>query len=123
MVVNEELVDEVLPSLAHVRDELSDTCSTFGGEVELHMACMLPEPFKEFLVWCPENGMDFVNLVELIISGEERDEGQDLEEDTADSPKIHFISVVAVSEETLRCSVPSRGYVFGERLLRIKPTA
>lgn len=53
--------------------------------------------------------MDLVDLVQLVVAGEERYQGDDFEHDTADSPEIHFLIVVAVGEEALGSAVPPGG--------------
>jgi len=54
----------------------------------------------------PHDVMNFVDLVQLVGAGKEREQAHNLEKNTADSPEIHFVVVVAVCEEALWCSVP-----------------
>lgn len=52
--------------------------------------------------------VDPADLIELVGAGKQRVQAGDLEEHAAGSPLVHFWSVVAVRQEALRCSVPSR---------------
>lgn len=67
--------------------------------------------------------MNFVHLVKLIISWKQREQGNNFKKYTAHSPQVHFISVVSVCEQTLRCSVPSCWYVFSVWLLWVNSSA
>lgn len=46
--------------------------------------------------------MDLVNLVYFVVSREKREERKDLKEYTSDSPDIHLMVIVPVSQQTLR---------------------
>lgn len=48
------------------------------------------------MTWCTHDVVDFIDLIELVVAGEEREEGEDLKEHAASAPDIHFIPVVAV---------------------------
>ena len=64
------------------------------------------------LLWRrPQYVVYFMDLVQLVIAGEKREQGENFEEDTADSPYIHLVAVVSVGHEALRRSIPSRGNV------------
>ena len=52
--------------------------------------------------------MYLVHLVELVITGEKWEKGYDFEHDTTDTPQVHLVTVVSVSQETLRRTVPTR---------------
>ena len=52
--------------------------------------------------------MDFMDLVELVISGEQREETQNFKEHAAHPPDVHFVVVVAVGEQALGRPVPAR---------------
>ena len=56
-----------------------------------------------------------VDLVQLILTREKRFLSDELKEDTAKSPNIHFFVIVAVSHEALGSPVPTSGYVVGVR--------
>ena len=51
--------------------------------------------------------MNLVDLVQLIVPWEQREERQHLKEDAAYTPDVHFVSIVAVSHEAFRCTVPA----------------
>ena len=63
--------------------------------------------------------MYLMDLVQLIRAREQRSQGHDLKHDTAHTPHVHLVSVVAISEQTLRSSVPPGGYVLCVGLLRV----
>lgn len=67
--------------------------------------------------------MDLVNLVKLIVAWEQGEEGQDFEVDAADTPVVHLLVVVAVSEQALWGSVPPSGDVLREWGLGVDSTA
>ena len=51
--------------------------------------------------------MNFMNLIELIVTREEREEREHFEKNASNSPVVHLVIVVAIREETLRRSIPS----------------
>ena len=55
--------------------------------------------------------MDFVDLVKFVLAGEQWEEAEDLEEDAAHTPDVHFVVVVSLGQETLRGPVPPGGDV------------
>ena len=42
--------------------------------------------------------MNFVNLVELIVAGEKREQCKDLKIDATNTPVVHLVIVIAVGE-------------------------
>ena len=83
------------------------------------MSRVLSKPFEHLLVRSSEDVMNFVSLVELVVAREQRVQGYDFEHHTPHSPNVHFPVVVAVGEETFRCSIPPCRNVFGVRVLRV----
>ena len=67
--------------------------------------------------------MDLVHLVKLIVTWEQREKSEDFKIDTSDSPIVHLMIVIAVSEQTLRWSVPSCADILSEGRLGIDTTA
>jgi len=67
--------------------------------------------------------MNFMNLIEFIITGKEWEEGENFKHDTSDTPEVHLVAVVAVCKQALRSSVPPGGDVFGVRLFRVDASA
>jgi hypothetical protein len=63
--------------------------------------------------------MDLVDLVELVISWEQWAEREDFVHNTADAPYVHFVTVIAIGQQTLWGSVPSGGDVLRERLVLV----
>ena len=76
--------------------KLSNACAFYGWEVEFHVRCKFLEFLQQRLLWCTKYIMDFVNLVKFIISWKEWEKRYNFEHDTAHSPQIHLIAVVAV---------------------------
>ena len=72
------------------------------------MRCVLLKGVKDLLRGCAEDVVYFVDLVQLIITGKQREERQYLEEDATDTPDIHFVPVVAICHKAFWCTVPSR---------------
>lgn len=66
--------------------------------------------------------MNFVYLIHLVVSGEERKEGQNFKKNTTNSPVVHFVIVVSVSEKTLRGAIPSCGDILCEWWLGVDPS-
>ena len=67
--------------------------------------------------------MDLMNLVKFVVAGEEGEEGEHLEEDAADSPVVHLVVVVTVSQQAFRRPIPPSRYIFCEGSLRIDSSA
>ena len=77
-------------------------------EVELHVSCMprkssmirlitiLFEVLKQLLIRCSHDVMNLVDLVKFVVSREEWKQREDLKEDAASSPNIHFVPIVTV---------------------------
>ena len=63
--------------------------------------------------------MNFVDLVELVVAGEEREEGKYFEKDAAHAPDVHLVPVVTVSQETFGRAIPPSGDVLGEGRLAV----
>ena len=61
--------------------------------------------------------MNFVHLVELIVAREQGEKRDYFKHDAAHTPKIHFIAVVAICQQTFWCTVPTCAYVLCVRLL------
>lgn len=67
--------------------------------------------------------MDFVYLVQFIVSRENRKQRNNFKQHASYTPQVHFVSVVAVREETLGCAVPSSRDVLGVRLFAVDAAA
>ncbi len=63
--------------------------------------------------------MYLVNLIELVVTRENRKEGQDLKVDATYPPVVHFVIVVAISQKALWWPVPPGADVLSERWLRV----
>ena len=83
------------------------------------MSGLTSKTLKNF---CPRSAQDVVNsmdLVELILTGEKRFFGYQFEENTAKTPNVHFLVIVAICHEALRSPVPTSGYIVGVRGRRV----
>ena len=67
-IVHQQLLDQVLNFCARMGDQLYDPCSFYCGEVELHMGGIFLEVVKQALLGRPEDIVDFMNLINFIIS-------------------------------------------------------
>ena len=67
--------------------------------------------------------MDLVHLVYLVVAREQRKQRDDFEEHAANSPQVHLIPVVAISEQTLRRTIPPCGDVLSVWLFRVDASA
>lgn len=65
-------------------------------KIDLHMGRMLSEVIKDFFTWRPQNVMNLIYLVELIISREQRAKREYLVHDTSYTPNVHLVTVVPV---------------------------
>jgi hypothetical protein len=61
--------------------------------------------------------VDLVHLIKLVVPGEEREKGEDLEEDASNAPVVHLVVVVPISQEALRRPIPPSGDVLRKRRL------
>ncbi len=113
-----------------MRDELSDACAFLRGEVQRDLPWVALELLQDSLAGYAEDVMYFVNLVELVVTWEEREQTQNFEEHAAHPPYVHLVVIVAVREEALRRAVPpSRDILltvrgaYGEGLFRVDALA
>lgn len=83
------------------------------------MGCNLFEFVEQLLTRCTQYIVDFVNLVQFVIAGEEREQRKNFEKHAADPPIVHLVVVVAVSHQALGRPVPSGGDVLCEGRLRV----
>ena len=67
--------------------------------------------------------MNLMNLVQLIGSWKQRRKSENFKEYTTDTPVVHLMIVVAISQEALRWSVPSRGDILCEWRLGVDTPA
>ena len=64
-----------------------------------------------------------MDLIEFVVAREQREQGQDFKVNAADSPVVHLMIVVAISQEALRRSVPPRADILCKWRLRVDATA
>lgn len=87
------------------------------------MSRVLLEFLEERIFGRPDDVVDLVNLVQLVVAREERVERNDLEEHAADAPQVHLVAIVAVGQQALRRAVPPRADVLRVRLFAVNPAA
>mmetsp|Transcript_70159 Transcript_70159/g.188936 ORF Transcript_70159/g.188936 Transcript_70159/m.188936 type:complete len:229 (-) Transcript_70159:41-727(-) len=80
-------------------------------------------PRQELGRWGAQDVVDLLDLIHLVLAREEREEGDDLEADTARSEEIHLKVVITVGQQTLRSSIPACADVLREWLPRVDATA
>lgn len=122
-IVHQQFLNEVLHLGARMRNQFDDARSLDRGEVELHVRCILLEVVKEALVGRAKNVVDLVHLVDLIVSWEQREERDNFEEDAANAPQVHLVTVIAVREEALGRTIPTSRDIFRVGLLRVDTAA
>ena len=110
-VVDEQFLNEVNDFGTGLGDEFGDAGALDPSHSKLskvHVASVSLELVKEGFFRRAEYVMYLVHLVELVITGEKWEKGYDFEHDTTDTPQVHLVTVVSVSQETLRRTVPTR---------------
>jgi hypothetical protein len=62
----------------------------------------------QVLGWCAHDSVDLLDLVEFVGAGKEGEQGDNFEEDAADTPEVHLVVVEAVSQQALGRAVPEQ---------------
>lgn len=78
-------------------DQFSNASSFDVREVELHVSCIFLEIVQKTLIRRAEDIVDLMHLVNLIIARKQGEERNDLKKNTANTPKVHFVTVVSIS--------------------------
>ena len=63
--------------------------------------------------------MDFVNLIKFVIAWEKREQCDNFKEYTSNTPVVHFMVIVTISEKTFWWTIPSCTDILSERWLRV----
>lgn len=103
-----------------MRYEMANTDAPLRRKVEAHVRqCSAPgyEIGQRLPWWRAQYLVNAIDLIQLIGTGKQGVERNDLEEDAPGGPHIHFGTVVAIGQETLRRAIPAGCYVFGVGLL------
>ncbi len=78
---------------------MSDSCTASVGEIELDMGVLVSfESGKDVLLGSPKHIVNFMDLVKLILTREQREQRKNLKEDAPHTPYIHLIVIVALCE-------------------------
>ena len=72
-VVDQHLSDEIQDFWRCMWYQFGDSSALDVREVELHVRCMFLEFVKQPFVWSSEDVMNFVDLVQFIVTGKERE--------------------------------------------------
>ena len=97
-VVDQHLGDDLLTFGSDVSNTVSEALALFAmGKTDLHVCRMPGEVVEQFLRRSADALVDLVNLVELVLAGEQRTEAEHLIHDAADAPNVHFVGVISVS--------------------------
>lgn len=67
--------------------------------------------------------MDLINLIQFVISREQRKERQYFKEHTPHSPNVHLVTIMSVSHETFWGTIPTGRNIFCKRRVVIKASA
>jgi hypothetical protein len=122
VVVVQKPCDYLERILVRVRNKFVDSCALLGFEVKYHVSGLLLKLVEDGLLWSAQDVVDFVDLVQLVVSRKDREQRNNFKEDAAYAPVVHFVIVVAVSHQTFRRAVPPRAYVLGKGRLRVHAT-
>ena len=120
LVINQHFWNDVLAIWRDMWYQVIKAFKLLWREIYLHMSCMSPEIIKDFLRGSSKHFMDLVNLVELVISWKQRTEGEDFVHNATNAPDIHFVTVIAICQKTLWCSVPSGRNILCEWLVLVQ---
>ena len=71
-VVDKHFRDYILPVWGDVWYQVMEPLKLSWRKVDFHVSCMLSEVIKDFFTRCPQYVMNLIDLVELIISREQR---------------------------------------------------
>ena len=95
-IINHQLLNEVLDLDARVRYQLNDTGSLNNWEIKLHMSSVLLEVVEQRFFRRSQNVVNFMDLVNFIVSRKQREERDDFEKDTSKAPHVHFITIISI---------------------------
>ena len=87
------------------------------------MRRVLLEVIEKVFVWRAQDVVNLVHLVDLIVAGEQREERDDFKKNAANAPQVHLVTVIAVREKALGCTIPTSRNVLCVRLFRVDATA
>ena len=80
-----------------MRDQFCNASSFDVREVEFHVSCIFLEIVQKTLIRRAKDIVDLVHLVYFIIARKQREKRDDLKENAANAPKVHFVTVVSIS--------------------------
>jgi hypothetical protein len=98
-VVNEKFLDQIDYLGASLGNKFGDAGPFYASHAELsevHVRCVPLKLVQQLLVRSAEDVMNFVDLVEFIVTGEQGEQRDDFEHDATDTPQVHLVPVVTV---------------------------
>ena len=123
-VVDQHLGDDFLALRRHVLDAVANALALFTWiKVDLHVSCVPRKVVQELFVRCPDGLVDLVDLVELVLAGEQRAQTEHFVHDAADAPNVHLVGVISVREQALRRAIPPGRNVLGQRHVLVEAAA
>lgn len=123
IIVDEQFGNDLCGLGTHVRNKFGNARPFLWLKVKLHVTGLSLKLGKQFWCWRPQDVVDLVHLIQLVVAWEKRKEGEDFEVHAAYAPIVHLVVVVPVRQQTLRRAVPSRADVLCEGWLRVDTSA
>ena len=102
-----------------MRDHFGEPLPFLFWKIDLHVSGVLPEKIKDLFAWRPNDFVDLVDLVKLIVTREQWAEREYLVHHATHTPNVHLVAVVTISKEAFRRSVPTGRNVFRQRLVLV----
>lgn len=119
LIVVQQFRDNFLDFGTYVWYQLFNSSPFFHRKVEFHVTSYLLKLLQKRIIWCSEYVVYFMNLIKFVVAREQRKQRQHFEKYTTHSPVVHFVIIISICKQTLGRSIPTSGYVFGERRLRV----
>ena len=86
-IINQQFLNDVLDVGASVRYQLGDTSPLNNWEIELHVGSILLEVVEQRFFRGAQYVVNFVYLIHFIIPRKQREERNNFEKDTSETPK------------------------------------
>ena len=65
-------------------------------EIKFHMRCIFLKVIEQRFVGTAQDIVDFMNLIDFVVTGEQRKQRDNFEQDAANTPEVHLVTVVAI---------------------------
>ena len=60
------------------------------------MRCIFLKVIEQRFVGTAQDIVDFMNLIDFVVTGEQRKQRDDFEQDAANTPEVHLVTIVAI---------------------------